>query len=86
MGDAWSRLDGERTATWWRPWKLLQDEVRPRLTGANCWPPRPWTICLQVLVERPRRRTLQRLPAEAIATFHVVDTLCTLPQTQDIAA
>lgn len=33
MGDAWSRLDGERTATWWRPWKVLQYELTPRITG-----------------------------------------------------
>jgi hypothetical protein len=86
MGDAGSCWDGARTATWWRPWKLLQDAVRPRLTGANAWLPRLWTICLQVLVERPRRRTLHRLPVEAMATCYVVANRCPLLQTQDIAA
>jgi hypothetical protein len=29
MGEPWSWLDRARTATWWRPWKLLQAEVAP---------------------------------------------------------
>jgi Transposase DDE domain len=63
MGDGWSRLDRERTATWWRPWKLLQEALAPQISGALHWPAQRWPQCLQVLAERPRRRTLQRLPA-----------------------
>ena len=29
MGEPWSWLDRARTATWWRPLKLLQAEVAP---------------------------------------------------------
>jgi hypothetical protein len=29
LGDHWSRLDQQRTATGWRPWKLLADEIAP---------------------------------------------------------
>ena len=53
LGEGWSRLDGERLATWWRPWKLLQDELTPRITGVQSWQPALWPACLQVLVEDP---------------------------------
>ena len=29
MGDSWGRLDRARTATWWRPWKLLHQALVP---------------------------------------------------------
>jgi hypothetical protein len=69
MGAQWSWLDGERLATWWRPWKLLCDEVAPRITGLLGCSHLPWGRCLQVLAERPRRRLLQRLPQEVIVVF-----------------
>lgn len=69
LGEQWTWLDRERTATWWRPWKLLRDEVAPRITGRlSCSHPR-WATALQVLAERPRRRQLQRLPQEVIYVF-----------------
>jgi hypothetical protein len=86
LGDGWSRLDGERLATWWRPWKLLQDEVTPRITGTQSWPQRRWPACLQVLVERPRRRRLQRLPIEVSCGLHMSNPLCQQPRVQDVAA
>ena len=64
-----SWLDRVRTATWWRPWKLLRDEVAPRMTGLVSCPRPQWGGCLQVLAERPRRRQLQRLPQEVIYVF-----------------
>jgi len=69
LGEQWSWLDRVRTATWWRPWKLLRDEVAPRITGLlSCQHPQ-WGRCLQVLAERPRRRQLQRLPQEVLYVF-----------------
>lgn len=69
LGEQWSWLDRARTATWWRPWKLLRDEVAPRITGRlSCSHPR-WATALQVLAERPRQRQLQRLPQEVIYVF-----------------
>jgi hypothetical protein len=62
MGAHWGRLDGTRRATWWRPWKLMHQTLIPRLTGALSWPEQDWDHVLVVLAERPRRRTLQRLP------------------------
>ena len=72
MGEHWGRLDRERTATWWRPWKLMQQTLIPRLTGALDWPEQDWGPSLAVLAERPRHRTLQRLPeALCVAPSHV---------------
>jgi hypothetical protein len=62
LGAPWGALDRERTATWWRPWKLMHQALIPRLTGALHWPEQGWSAALAVLAERPRHRTLQRLP------------------------
>lgn len=62
IGDSWSRLDQARTLTWWRPWKLMQATLSPRITGALSWDASCWEQSLAVMSERPRRRTLQRLP------------------------
>lgn len=62
MGEPWGHLDRERTATWWRPWKLMQQTLIPRLTGALAWPEQDWSDSVAVLAERPRHRPLQRLP------------------------
>jgi hypothetical protein len=69
LGEQWTWFDRERTATWWRPWKLLRAEVAPRITGRlSCAHPR-WPSALPVLAERPRRRQLQRLPQAVIYIF-----------------
>src|SRR5215831_19389028 len=62
LGDSWGRSDRTRTATWWRPWKLMQQTLLPQLTGALSWPEQAWGARLAVLAERPRQRTLPRLP------------------------
>ena len=70
LGDRWGRLDRERIGTWWRVWGMLKDEIAPMITGALFWKEDAWAACLKVLVERPRRRTLQRLPPEALDVFY----------------
>jgi len=40
------------------------------ITGALFWPEDAWAACLKVLVERPRRRTLQRLPLAALDVLY----------------
>ncbi len=45
---------------------MLKDEMAPMSTGALFWQENAWAACLQVLVERPRRRKLQRLPSAAL--------------------
>ena len=57
LGDRWGRLDHERMGTWWRVWGMLQDALAPRIPGALFWKEDAWAACLQVLLERPRRRT-----------------------------
>jgi hypothetical protein len=86
MGEQWSWLDRVRTATWWRPWQLLRDEVAPRITSLlSCAHPQ-WGLCLQVLAERPRRRQLQRLPQEVIIVCALSAPPCPPAPQQAIAA
>jgi hypothetical protein len=73
LGDTWSRLEHERLATWWRAWGMLKDEITPMITGSLFWKEETWEACLKVLAERPRRRTLQQLPPEAIDLLYRCD-------------
>jgi hypothetical protein len=73
-GEPWRWLDRPRTTTWWRPWKLLQAEVIPRMTGSLSWQPADGAICRQVLAERPRRRPLPRRPQEVSMLLARSDT------------
>ena len=66
LGEHWGRLDQERVGTWWRVWGMLKDEIAPMITGALFWKEDAWAACLKVLMERPRRRTLQQLPPAAL--------------------
>ena len=70
LGERWGWLDQERWGTWWRLWGMRKEEIAPLLTGALCWKPEAWEACLQVWAARPRRRTLQQLPPEAIAVLY----------------
>jgi len=70
LGDRWGRLDQERVGTWWRVWGMLKDEIAPRITGALFWKEDAWAACLKVLMERPRRRTLQQLPPAALDVLY----------------
>ena len=72
LGDSWTRLDGERQATWWRVWKLIKDEVDVCILSVQDRQEAGWGACMQVLAERPRHRKLQRLPEEVIALNHGV--------------
>lgn len=65
LGPAWGTLDSERSATWWRVWKLFKEEFDPLIAGVAFWQPARWAECLRQLAERPRRRRLQQLPAPA---------------------
>ena len=70
LGAGWGRLDRQRVGTWWRVWGMRKDEIGPMITGALFWKEDAWAACLKVLAERPRRRTLQRLPPEALDVFY----------------
>jgi hypothetical protein len=74
LGADWSCLDRERRGTFWRVWKLSQDEVSVHILGVAAWREEGWEPCMKVLMERPRRRTLQRLPDEVIDMYHGLPT------------
>ena len=73
LGVDWSRLDGERRGTFWRVWQLIQDEVRVHILGVEAWREEGWQACGKVIMERPRRRKLQRLPDAVIDMYHSSD-------------
>jgi hypothetical protein len=73
LGDSWGRLDHERVGTWWRVWGMRKDELAPMMTGAVFWKADAWAACLKVLMERPRRRTLQQLPPAALDILYRCD-------------
>lgn len=74
VGDTWSYLDSERSATWWRIWKTFKDEVEPLITKAAFWSQDSWQQCLNVLKERSRRRTLQRLSSSILQELNSLNS------------
>ena len=74
LGADWSCLDRERRGTFWRVWKLSQDEVSVHILGVAAWREEGWEACVKVIMERPRRRKLQRLPDEVIDMYHGLPT------------
>ena len=61
-GRDWNRLDQPRHATPWRLVKLVQRELTEAIQAASQWQWSRWSAALQVIQERPRRRTLQTVP------------------------
>jgi hypothetical protein len=74
LGADWSRLDGVRRGTFWRVWTLIQDEVSVHILGVDAWREEGWEACMKVIMERPRRRKLQRLPDAVIAMYQGLPT------------
>jgi hypothetical protein len=74
LGADGSRLDGERRGTFWRVGKLLQDEVSVHILGGAAWREEGWEACVKGIMERPRRRKLQRLPDEVLDMSHGLPT------------
>jgi hypothetical protein len=70
LGERWGWLDQERLGTWWRLWGMLKEALAPLITGALFWKQAAWEVCLKVLAERPRRRTVQQRPPEAIDVLY----------------
>ena len=71
LGADWRRLDEERRGTFWRVWKLIQDAGEDvDVLGVEAWRAEGWQACLKVLMERSRRRKLQRLPDAVIDMYH----------------
>ena len=75
FGHEWGRLDQERHGTWWRLYKLLKARLDAIVMAQWSWRQAAVPACLHVLMERPRKRTLQRLPHRVVALRYLLDAL-----------
>ncbi|MCP4934756.1 MAG: transposase [bacterium] len=65
-GPLWNSLDQARSATWWRLWKRIRQEIDTMINEVSKWNLSRWDACLEVMQERPRQRPLQTLPARVV--------------------
>jgi hypothetical protein len=70
FGHAWGGLDQERPGTWWRLYKLVKARLDAFLIARGHWRQDAVSACLHVLMERPRKRKLQRLPRRVVELQH----------------
>ena len=75
FGQEWGGLDGERQGTWWRLYKLLKARFDAILIAQWAWRAEAVPACFHVLMERPRKRKLQRLPRRVVALRHTLNTV-----------
>jgi hypothetical protein len=59
-------MNKKRTATWWRYWKVIKEEIRAIVVGALFWKVNVCKEVAKTLAERSRKRQLQRVPQEVI--------------------
>jgi Transposase DDE domain len=71
----WSGLDGERQGTGWRLYKLLKARFDALLIAQWAWRDEAVPACFHVLMERPRKRKLQRLPHRVVELRYTLTTL-----------
>lgn len=60
FGQEWAQLT-ERSATWWRYWKMVRHELSALITAPGYWKEENFEVCRKVMQERPRKRKLQTL-------------------------
>ena len=75
FGYEWSGLGRERQGTWWRLYKLLKTRLDAILIAQWTWRPEAVSACFHVLMERPRKRKLQRLPSRVMELRHSLNRL-----------
>jgi hypothetical protein len=75
FGQEWGDLDMERHGTGWRLYKLLKARFDARLIAPWAWRVEAVPACFHVLMERPRKRKLQRLPRRVVELQHTLNTL-----------
>ena len=73
MGSDWNRMDRPREATPWRFLKIVRGQVDAWILDASRWREENWPLCFDVVKERPRRRKLQTLPAQAIRMMEIYE-------------
>jgi hypothetical protein len=66
FGHTWGSLDQERQGTWWRCYKLLKARLDAILIAQWAWKAGQVHECFYVMMERPRKRTLQSLPRRIV--------------------
>ena len=69
LGDNWGRLDRQRVGTWWRVWGMLKDEIVPYYRRLILEGRRLGSLP-EGVGGTAARRTLQRLPPEALDVFY----------------
>ncbi len=65
FGHDWNRTDQTRLTTPWRLLKMVRSLINSWIIETHRWRQANQSECFKVLMERPRRRTLQTLPSEA---------------------
>ena len=63
LGNEWTQTLTVRTATWWRVWHLVAQEIQAAVLDPVRWSEWDWRAVLRALAERPRHRKLQMIPA-----------------------
>ncbi len=61
LGNHWTQMTTGRRGTWFRVWKLLNDELTETIIGTAHWREWEWRLMRTVIAERRRKRKLQRL-------------------------
>lgn len=70
------RLDNiERSISPWRPSKVLRRGLDTVLLQQERWRPEAWQAALHVMMERPRRRELQRVPQRVLRMKQTLEDL-----------
>lgn len=75
FGHDWSRFDHVRRTTPWRLIKIARSLVNAWIIETQRWRPANQPDCFKVLMERPRRRTLQTLPSEVASWLKLTNKL-----------
>ena len=71
----WTCLDRKRQGTWWRVWRLLKQAIDMAIQMPWQWQAGRYEQCRKVMMERPRKRTLQTLPEPVIDLLERCRTL-----------
>jgi hypothetical protein len=61
FGRQWTQMTGERGGTWFRVWRMMHNEFRETIIGTAACQAWEWRVTRKVLLERRRKRKLQRL-------------------------
>ena len=75
FGHEWNRFDQARMTTPWRLIKIVRTLVNAWIIETQRWCQANQPDCFKVLMERPRRRTLQTLPSEVASWLKLTNKL-----------